>query len=805
MYERGIVNLIKKNFNSSILYKGKLFSYQISNNSQMHIDESRNNLLSIVDYNTCINYLLSIDKINKSSLIYASILSFKNNIDNIYNSKVDTSLNLKSDINNIKLKNLINKNIESSSINSELVNNDFDKINTELCSNFIAKFPVNTNYVDLKEYYKFKNLIGVDIFNKTESFFNNICYTYSSNNSTDITLTARNKMFSKLSKCTKDCNYLGIDEHGYSICNCKSEPNNVQSIFESSLLDSINKVNLNILKCYNFVFKSDKIFKNIGFLIELGLLLLMIVYIVIYLTIFRNKFLLRYVKDIINNDAIFILNNKNSNKHWFSYKNEFIYFANNYLSKMKNVKDDTIQYAPSIVGSEGRFNLNNNINIMHINNNFGVLNSVNQLSNSKNKTKIMCSEDSKETNLESNSSSKRLKVNFGSNTKLKIIDETRCEDINTNNINQMKLDVNQHSIYKNINYTKNNKRVNSILSNNTKKENSNKILNFNIETFNKNKRNSNFYSSEISQFSNVKEKNLLSFDNIDNKITIDNDNTKTNCNSKLVSSKSIAKFNNFISDTSKTISSKRLQNLSNNKETTNNFNLENSINTTKSKYNKNQRTSTMLFNIKNITNNKNYYNDLSEINYTINNAISNKHDYKNFVYSFYNYYKKNLYYNRFVKLNANRIKIEVNKNDLEILPLRVQLLIDNSCFFKYFCNNLIDNCLILNILYRKSILNPLLIRFSELFLNININIMLNAFFYTDDYVDQRNNAYAINPSTNQLNYIILNEFWKSVWASLITLIIINLINLIINVPFFYKFHLNKGLISNDIKLILQSK
>ena len=62
---------------------------------------------------------------------------------------------------------------------------------------------------------------NVDIFNKNSPFFNDICFTFD-NEGYDITLSKRKNMFYFSISCSEGCKYIGIDNDGYSICNCNN-------------------------------------------------------------------------------------------------------------------------------------------------------------------------------------------------------------------------------------------------------------------------------------------------------------------------------------------------------------------------------------------------------------------------------------------------------------------------------------------------------------------------------------------------------------------------------------------------------
>ena len=116
----------------------------------------------------------------------------------------------------------------------------------------------------------FQNM-GVDIFNIEDEFFNDICYPYSDNSSSDMILTDSVKdIFQNVSLCDEGSKYDSINlETNSSTCMCKlkeeintkPEKANFQTYIMSAYLES----NFGVIKCYNLVFSLKDNLKNIDF------------------------------------------------------------------------------------------------------------------------------------------------------------------------------------------------------------------------------------------------------------------------------------------------------------------------------------------------------------------------------------------------------------------------------------------------------------------------------------------------------------------------------------------------------------
>ena len=78
-------------------------------------------------------------------------------------------------------------------------------------SQYNITIPINTNEFNLSKAMQFAE-IGVDIYNAGDSFFNDICFAYSTENDTDVILKDRRKdIFENVSFCPEGSVYKGID------------------------------------------------------------------------------------------------------------------------------------------------------------------------------------------------------------------------------------------------------------------------------------------------------------------------------------------------------------------------------------------------------------------------------------------------------------------------------------------------------------------------------------------------------------------------------------------------------------------
>ena len=133
-------------------------------------------------------------------------------------------------------------------------------------------YSIKNNSYDFSDYNSFKNK-GIDIFNINDSFFNDICKSFSDSKN-DLVLEDRIKeIYQNYSVCDDNCIYSGINfENKIISCDCKIKTN--LSVEEPSLnlkqFDEIEiESNFGLIKCYHLVFSWVGKLNNIGFWIFL--------------------------------------------------------------------------------------------------------------------------------------------------------------------------------------------------------------------------------------------------------------------------------------------------------------------------------------------------------------------------------------------------------------------------------------------------------------------------------------------------------------------------------------------------------
>ena len=181
----------------------------------------------------------------------------------------------------------------------------FDKEGKELdlsvCKEDVKFFQslANEGKIDL-DFVKAFSEQGVDVFNASDNFFNDICYLYN-DNGIDIPIKdRRNYIYMKVYFCQIGCTYRGINYTlmaAICICNTtylQKDENNITTNYEEneainfknikdSFLSNLLSFNFEVLRCYKLVFNIKILLRNYGFYCLFFMFILQIILFCIYL------------------------------------------------------------------------------------------------------------------------------------------------------------------------------------------------------------------------------------------------------------------------------------------------------------------------------------------------------------------------------------------------------------------------------------------------------------------------------------------------------------------------------------------
>ena len=145
---------------------------------------------------------------------------------------------------------------------------------------------IDANSIDLDKANDLANQ-GIDVFNSSDTFFNDLCQPFSSENNSDVTISdRRNDYYQNVSFCDIECEYEGINfETSNAICNCdattltktdeeieKAKENVFDDIknfnmgkLKNVFTSQISLTNIMIFKCYMLFFNFKLNLNNFGF------------------------------------------------------------------------------------------------------------------------------------------------------------------------------------------------------------------------------------------------------------------------------------------------------------------------------------------------------------------------------------------------------------------------------------------------------------------------------------------------------------------------------------------------------------
>ena len=212
---------------------------------------------------------------------------------------------------------------------------------------------------------------GINIFDKKDPFYKDICYDFDNPKNKDIALKDRIKeTFVDAILCDDRCINTGMDiTNNIAICNCKFNDvtnndliheNAALEYFVGDLFDFINSSNIFVLKCYKYIFKYFS--RSIGGIIILVLFILDIIFVFVFFFYELTK-IKRYIF-VLTEDFTLFLSNYPDLANFFPPKKHHL---NNTKDKLLNFgfqkdKDKKINKYYKKMSSKSMKTINNNSN-----------------------------------------------------------------------------------------------------------------------------------------------------------------------------------------------------------------------------------------------------------------------------------------------------------------------------------------------------------------------------------------------------------------------------------------------------------
>ena len=262
----GIIKTYPKMNGTSLIIKGKdniTFHLTTEINEKKMINNNETNIegLSVLDLKECENILKEENTINPD---YSLV---------IFKVEKET------------------KNVMEKTVQYEIYNPDTkQKLNLSNCSSIDLNIPIELSkyrenlYIDLKEQ-------GYDLLDINNSFYQDICTNYKTENGTDVLLADRQNDFYETNlTCQDNCKYVNYSQTiKYLKCECEITNENItldkfKEIFFTSFSSLTKHTNYKFLNCYKLVFSIKSITKNYGSIIIIILFLIHSCILILYIT-----------------------------------------------------------------------------------------------------------------------------------------------------------------------------------------------------------------------------------------------------------------------------------------------------------------------------------------------------------------------------------------------------------------------------------------------------------------------------------------------------------------------------------------
>ena len=335
--------------------------------------------------------ITSIDDIDDFKTTYADLSiceQILRKVNNISDDKILTMIQI--EIDKMNAQSLTNQ------VEYVVYDEEKKQLNLSCCKNT----PIKVTY-EIKEksalnqtMIEYFSDMNVDIFNIKDSFFNDICYPFSTDYS-DIILKDRVlDIYQNYSLCDNECEYDKINiENMTVVCSCeiKTEVNTQVSEpkFSTMIEDTFENSNFGVIKCYKLVFNLKNKNQNIGFVLFLIFFISNIICIIMYLFTGIGSIKLFVYKEMEKNN--YLLRISNPKKRKFNQKiikttilNSSI--NNNSSAALKNKNFDL----KKVKSLKSRLNKNNSIIIFNYKSNnkyYNIKNNINYSSKANIKIK----------------------------------------------------------------------------------------------------------------------------------------------------------------------------------------------------------------------------------------------------------------------------------------------------------------------------------------------------------------------------------------------------------------------------------
>ena len=242
---------------------------------------------------------------------------------------------------------------------------NLNRLDLSICKNTISiSAPIELDN-SISSLYDNMKESGYNLFNENDSFYNDICSIYTSENGTDMTLNDRkNEIYNKsgkISLCQNGCELEYYNSTNRKAkCKCSPQINETKpslnssnykfnlKIISDSFFTTLKYSNFLVLKCYKLAIYLSNIFTNIGRIFMTVIIILSLIISIIF-CFYDNKKIDYYIKTIINNKKNKVPKKDKKTKNYKSKCSASIKLINikdNIKNKNKNKNTNTKKSSP---------------------------------------------------------------------------------------------------------------------------------------------------------------------------------------------------------------------------------------------------------------------------------------------------------------------------------------------------------------------------------------------------------------------------------------------------------------------------
>ena len=205
-----------------------------------------------------------------------------------------------------------NEDFSSTYVQYEIYNNNtLKKLDLDICNDLLItiKAPAVLDN-NIESLYNELNELGYNLFKSNDSFYNDICSTYTSENGTDVLLSDRRRyLYKNNSLCQENCEFQSYNSTNKKVlCECSVKENKFltyakktkfsQEIILDSFYTTWTNSNFKIMKCFKLVFSLKGYADNIGNHIMSIIIFIMILITIIY-CVNDYKKIKKYINQIV--------------------------------------------------------------------------------------------------------------------------------------------------------------------------------------------------------------------------------------------------------------------------------------------------------------------------------------------------------------------------------------------------------------------------------------------------------------------------------------------------------------------------